>query len=464
MSADPILVLQLQRMGDLILTFPLLLFLRRQYPQHPVWVVAESQFFTPLMPLAPNVVFFPPETCAALAQKNFFLVINLSNRKDATLCAYQAKAENKLGLVQSKQDTKVLGFWNLYRLGLTQNNHHNTFHWSDLYRLDALKSISGIRWTSPSPSLSNNKRIALVIGASEAAKRPDIAFWVGLAKKLAQQGYPPILIGGQAETEMGNVIAQQAHLPAANYCGKLKLDEVAALLRETVLCITPDTGPMHLADWMGVRVLNLSMGPVHAPETGPSSPGQWILRARLSCVGCWQCSHKELKCKQKFYSSQIAKLVFHILEEPEKANTACPPQLQLLQSRRDGFGLYAITDLQPKQSCRTIVDDFWRSAFLSFAGNDATAGWCNAYERLASHYPKVAQKLKTEVRTITQYCAQGFKKQTELQDNFWQSRPLLVRFLAGHIHMYLQNANWSSAAWHTVMERLALVAKNAGSN
>ena len=34
---------------------------------------------------------------------------------------------------------------------------------------------------------------------------------------------------------------------------------------------------MHLADWLGVPVLNLSMGPVRAHETGPYSPGQLVL-------------------------------------------------------------------------------------------------------------------------------------------------------------------------------------------
>lgn len=60
MSADPLLVLQLQRMGDLILTFPLLLALKKRWPGHPIWVAAEPQFFQELMPLAPEVVFFPP--------------------------------------------------------------------------------------------------------------------------------------------------------------------------------------------------------------------------------------------------------------------------------------------------------------------------------------------------------------------------------------------------------------------
>ena len=79
MAADPVLVLQLHRMGDLILTFPLLMRLRQLWPDNPLWVVAEPVFFQQLMPLAPGVVFFPPSHCGTLAQQSYAAAINLSS-------------------------------------------------------------------------------------------------------------------------------------------------------------------------------------------------------------------------------------------------------------------------------------------------------------------------------------------------------------------------------------------------
>ena len=38
----PILVIQMQRMGDLILSFPLFLWLMRRYPGHPLWIRSEE--------------------------------------------------------------------------------------------------------------------------------------------------------------------------------------------------------------------------------------------------------------------------------------------------------------------------------------------------------------------------------------------------------------------------------------
>ena len=96
---------------------------------------------------------------------------------------------------------------------------------------------------------------------------------------------------------------------------------MAAVLRGLDLCITPDTGPMHLADWLGVPVLTLSMGPVHARETGPTAPGQWVLRAAMSCVGCWQCRRSKLYCKQAFSPASVARAALAVLENPQEIHS-----------------------------------------------------------------------------------------------------------------------------------------------
>ncbi len=456
MSADPILILQLQRMGDLILTFPLVLSLQKCHPQHPLWVVAEPQFFTPLMPLSPNVVYFPPNACDALAQKKFFMIINLSGRPEASLCLSKAKAERKIGLAWTDESKQVFGEWSLYRFALTQNNHHNTFHWSDLYKLDALPLKKYSTWRSPRTT-GNRKRVALVVGASEASKRPDSSFWATLARKLAHNGYIPILLGGAAEKDMGEHICRMANLPKANLCGKLKLDEVASILRECALCITPDTGPMHLADWMGTQILNLSMGPVHAPETGPLSSQHWILRARMSCVGCWQCMHSAHKCKEKFYAPQIAKFALTLLNEPSKAKEFCPKGLELLRSTRDKYGLYCLASETHAQTCRENVDNFWRTAFLVFADYSDKAELQEQYESLCHSQPAIAKKLVFSLKHLFQICGHGLKEKTTLPENIWHQSPQVTRFFVGHTQMTLQNANWEKKAWLEVMERTELL-------
>ena len=127
MAADPILVLQLHRMGDLILTFPLLMRLRQLWPHNPLWVAAEPAFFEQLMPLAPDVVFFPSSHCGVLAQRSYAAAINLSSSPTAAQTMAQLQSPLKLGPVANTTNLHVEGFWQLYRAALTQNNRANAF-------------------------------------------------------------------------------------------------------------------------------------------------------------------------------------------------------------------------------------------------------------------------------------------------------------------------------------------------
>lgn len=79
-SPKPILVIQMQRMGDLVLSFPLMLWLERTFPGHPVWVMAESRFAAPLVRVSPTVRYLGFDRHGQVEREKFFLVINLSHR------------------------------------------------------------------------------------------------------------------------------------------------------------------------------------------------------------------------------------------------------------------------------------------------------------------------------------------------------------------------------------------------
>ncbi|MDD4701106.1 MAG: glycosyltransferase family 9 protein [Desulfovibrio sp.] len=463
MSADPILILQMHRMGDLILTMPLLVHLHRHWPEHEVWVAAEPRFFQGLMPLLPNVVLFPPSHCAALAERHYELAINLSSRPQALDCQARLKADRKLGpeslsdnsSSDSGSNQHIRGYWQLYRAALTQNNWNNAFHWADLHLLDLFEHPNLSNVPHPRPKAAGSRRVGLVLGASEAAKRPSVDFWTRLTQRLAAEGIVPLLLGGSAEQELGHEVARRAGLPRADLCGRLSIKELAALMRTLDLCITPDTGPMHLADLVGVPVLNLSMGPVHARETGPTSPGQYVLRAAMSCVGCWQCYRTQHYCKQAFTPSGVASLVLSLLHNAREPYI--PPGLALSRTGRDSLGLHSLERLgHPKEaSCRPLLEDFWQTVFLFLY--DPTQGPLVAkrLDRLRSAFPRVAESIASGLAALCAHCAQHLRTPgAQLAGNFWRSQPPTTRLFTGHIHMQLQNGGYSRRAWVTALENL----------
>lgn len=500
MSRDPVLVLQLQRMGDLILTFPLLLALRRHYAGHELWVAAEEQFFRGLMPLAPEAVFFPAAHLPVLAQRRYAAIFNLSALTggphkspalsgglaraaaggagasgilplplQAAACVGQAEAGLKFGPFLAGDSLRVSGFWQLYRAALTQNNRHNAFHWADLHRLDLFRAGSPELAAHGVPRPAGSGRVGLVLGASESAKRPDALFWARLATRLARAGATPLFLGGPAERELGQEVARQARLPGANLCGRLTLGELAPLMRGLDLCITPDTGPMHLADWLGVPVLNLSLGPVHARETGPVSPGQWVLRAAMSCVGCWSCQRSRPVCHDAFAPSLVARVALAILDRapaaPDALHGTDLGRLRLLRTARDERGLHTLHDITPDArpasgaasgaATRPLLEAFWQSAFLAF--QDA-AYQPLLHERaagLARAAPALARRLAAGAERMVAAWMRGGGG--ALPADIWRQTPPLWRIFAGHAQMELQNRDFSPQAWHCVLARATLL-------
>ena len=98
MTQSPTLIIQLQRMGDLILSFHLCKRLLMLEPNHPLWVLAEPHFFKELITVAPQVVFFDHSMIPNLKLRNYRRVINLSHRDIAAQLTGVLTTEEKIGI------------------------------------------------------------------------------------------------------------------------------------------------------------------------------------------------------------------------------------------------------------------------------------------------------------------------------------------------------------------------------
>ena len=238
MNNAPILILQMQRMGDLILSFPLLGRLRNAFPDNPVWVVGEKAFFEPLLPFSPSATYFSYEGNTNLPDLSFHMVINLSQRPEAAALAGSVKSDALFGpWLDSKKGLFINGQWQLYRAALTNNNYYNTFHWSDLHILDLLPHETPLRLRWPAVrdvSGSGSARIGLFLGASEPEKHPDAAFWAALVRLLLQAGHKPVLLGGKAEKPLGAEVARMLSLWPINLTGHFTVNALGAIRRMTL--------------------------------------------------------------------------------------------------------------------------------------------------------------------------------------------------------------------------------------
>lgn len=469
----PILILQMQRMGDLILSFPLFLWLQRTYPGHPIWVVAEENFYKPLMPIAPQVVFAPWQGTNYLLKHHYALVINLSIRPKAAQLAAEAKAEEKIGPLMQDGVTHIRGQWQLFRASLVNNNRFNRFHWAELNALDVVPyaRVAKTEFETPRTLPKDVTKVGLFLGASEEAKRPSSLFWAKLVFQLRKRGLRPVLFGGPAEVKLGREVEKQCNGPVLNLCGKTGLDEFAAIGQTLGLFVTPDTGPMHLAAWTSIKCLNLSMGNVNPWETGPYQPGHFALRANMECArGCWTCHQDRLMCRDPFDHMRIAAFIARMTTGAgEKGLDKMRfPGLDLMRTGSSDRGLYHLeqlsstkgpdaeeTDLRPTtMEEERLLGRFWQAWFGSRFGlwdmGRAKADW----RKFANSYPQTAEGMLSHVATMGKQFRHGLATGTMLDESFWEQSPARWRPFTGYAHMALQNEGFSHKAWSESVEMI----------
>ncbi|WP_272699188.1 glycosyltransferase family 9 protein [Desulfovibrio sp. Fe33] len=466
MAKKPILILQMQRMGDLILSYPLMLWLARRHPGHPIYVAAEESFYKPLMKLSPPATYFPWSGEKHLEREEFELVLNLSIREKAAALAGRLKTENRLGPVREQDGSRrIYGDWQLYRASLVRNNLFNRFHWGELNGLDAVPfaDIAATRFSAPR-TLPDSNKVGLFLGASDAAKRPDAAFWAALVDELHERGLRPVLFGGPAEKALGAETAKLAKGPALNLCGTLGLDEFGAVGQTLALFITPDTGPMHLAAWTGLKCLNLSMGNVNPWETGPFVPGHFVLRADLPCAkGCWQCTEASLKCHAPLTPGRVAALARRLAGPTDAARLERMelPGLALFETGRSDLGLYCLKRLdQARPDAERLASRFWQACFGSLFGLWSEARADEAWTGLAEGAPEEAAALLRHIPEMGRRFKLGLRSGAPLDQSFWTASPAIAKPFTGFADMYLENNDYSRPAWTralTLLERLVAV-------
>ncbi len=83
--------------------------------------------------------------------------------------------------------------------------------------------------------------------------------YAAVADHAAERGWRIVLLGGrsQLERDTSDAILAAMTAPALDLVGKDTLKQLPALLERADLLMTPDSGPMHIANAMGTKVLGL---------------------------------------------------------------------------------------------------------------------------------------------------------------------------------------------------------------
>ena len=284
-----ICLLRLSALGDVTHVLPLLHTLRTAWPSTEIdWVIGKGEHR--LLAGLPGVHFVEYDKKSGLGGmravrrelgRRFDALLQLQVSARANLLSAFIPARHRIGYDRSRSKEGH---------GLFINDR--IADRPGLHVLDAIGSFceplglhrTDVVWNMPVPDEAHawaraqwaeDGRRTLMISpcSSHALRNWRAERYAALADHAAAQTWRIVLCGGRSELERetGDAIlaAMQARGGVLDLIGKDTLKQLPALLARADLLVTPDSGPMHIANAMGTKVLGL-----HA-ATNPNRSGPY---------------------------------------------------------------------------------------------------------------------------------------------------------------------------------------------
>lgn len=131
-------------------------------------------------------------------------------------------------------------------------------------------------------------RVTLHLGAGSAAKRWPVEYWRELVRRLRDElDARVVLVGGGGERSTALALLGDRPVPGVmNWTGVLSIVELAAALAETDLFVGGDSGPAHLAAAVGTPVIALFSGTNDPQQWAPPGAHVTVLRRGVACSPC----------------------------------------------------------------------------------------------------------------------------------------------------------------------------------
>jgi ADP-heptose:LPS heptosyltransferase len=306
-------VVRLDTIGDLVLMSPFLRELRLSNPIAWITMVVDPRFvnLVELCPHVNEVLTFDPRFLGRTGrlQTHFralrFAQTNLWPRKfdlallprwgadscHAAYVAYFSRAKWRVGYSENVSSLKQHLNRNFDVFFTRTIDDRKPKHEVES-NLDFLRAIGGTAhddrlelWLSEEDREQAWKALAsrgvrhtdLVIGMAQGAGHPKrlwpIDRFIELGRFLEREfGARLLVVGGPDDADRASRLSEELGSTAVNVSGKMTLRQTAALLTQTRLVVSNDSGPMHLAAAAGAAVLEISCHPVGGDPGHANSP------------------------------------------------------------------------------------------------------------------------------------------------------------------------------------------------
>ncbi|MFW2374135.1 MAG: glycosyltransferase family 9 protein [Gammaproteobacteria bacterium] len=288
-----ICILRLSAIGDVTHALPTLRSIQQQWPETKItWIIGSLEYqLVKDIPGLEFIIFNKSsgikgyvELYRHLKYHRFDVLLHMQISLRASLASLCVKARIRLGFDKARTKNLQRLFVN-HKIKSQQNRQHVLDSFLDFARTLGIEQPV-LEWGIPIPdedldfarqhTAGLGNYVAINPCTSNRAmnwRNWQVDAYAEIIDYLFEQhALACVLTGGPAaeEIDYANQISRQCQHPPLDLVGKTSLKQLTAIYQQSKLVIAPDTGPMHIANAMGVPVIGL-FATSNPYRTGPYS-------------------------------------------------------------------------------------------------------------------------------------------------------------------------------------------------
>lgn len=335
---ERILLIKPSALGDVIHTVPVLVKLRARYPAAQIdWLltppIAELIRHHPALS---NVLLFTRRASGRFGRKlstaasflsllsriwrnRYDLVIDLHGQFRSALFTLISGAPTRIGFDRPRQEISQATLRHrpkeAYLHGWTGAREGAWIAYSNRIHIPTLDvhAVDRYLWLGPMLGLDKNRPdfsipvplsarshvntllkregllgkelVVLVPGTIWETKHWTVAGFGAVANYLSRSNRTVVLAGSAKEQARCREVTK-ACPQACDLCGRTTVSQLAALIERSALCVTNDSGSMHLTVALGKPVVSI-FGPTDPVWIGPYGRPHAVVRAGVPCAPCY---------------------------------------------------------------------------------------------------------------------------------------------------------------------------------
>ena len=308
-----ILIVRTDRIGDVLLSTPVIKALRDAYP-HTYIAMMVSPYAKDIIdgnPYLDEVIIYDKDNrhknwfssmrfTTKLKKKKFDLALILHPTNRVHLLTFFARIPRRIGY------DRKMGFLLTDRIRHTKQlgQKHELEYNLDLVRyLDIQPQDKTLfmpiraeseKWVESifrQEGISQQDKLLAIHPQASCPSKiwPNERFAEAADRLIEKYGFKVLLITGPKDIVLAQNVIKHMHYPAINLSGRTSVSQLASVLKRCRLFISNDSGPVHIASAVGTPVISIfgrNQKGLSPTRWGPTGKNDRILHKEVGCIEC----------------------------------------------------------------------------------------------------------------------------------------------------------------------------------